>query len=103
MNRQLANGSLPATVQIPLSVARIGTLEFVFLGAEVFNEYQLWQPRNVRLVGYADAEGCYIPTAAAIAGGGYEVNTAPVYYGLPCAPGPEAEHALLEAISTIRK
>jgi hypothetical protein len=97
---QLASGSLPATVQIPLSAAHIGTLKLVFLGAEVFNEYQLWQPRNVRLVGYTDAEGCYVPTAAAIAGGGYEVNTAPVFYGLPCAPGPAAEHALLEAIST---
>jgi hypothetical protein len=99
MNTQLANGSLPSTVQVPLSAIRIGTLTFVFLGAEVFNEYQLWQPHHVRLVGYTDAEGSYIPTAAAIAGGGYEVNTAPVFYGLPCAPGPEAEQKLLTAIS----
>ena len=99
MNAQLAAGSLPSTIQLPLSAVRIGTLTFVFLGAEVFNEYQLWQPPHVRLVGYTDAEGSYIPTAAAIAGGGYEVNTAPVFYGLPCAPGPEAEQALLTAIS----
>ena len=99
MNTQLANGSLPSTIQVPLNAIRIGTLTFVFLGAEVFNEYQLWQPHHVRLVGYTDAEGSYIPTAAAIAGGGYEVNTAPVFYGLPCAPGPEAEQKLLTAIS----
>ena len=99
MNMQLADGSLPSTIQLPLNALRIGTLTFVFLGAEVFNEYQLWQPHHVRLVGYTDAEGSYIPTAAAIAGGGYEVNTAPVFYGLPCAPGPEAEQKLLTAIS----
>ena len=101
MCEQLAAGVLPSTIQIPLSAARIGQTTFVFLGAEVFNEYQLWQPRNVRLVGYADAEGCYIPTAAAIGGGGYEVSTAPVFYGLPCAPGPGAERALLDAIAEV--
>ncbi len=99
LNVQLAAESLPSTIQLPLNAVRIGTLTFVFMGAEVFNEYQLWQPRHVRLVGYTEAEGCYIPTAAAIAGGGYEVNTSPVFYGLPCAPGPEAEQALLAAIS----
>jgi hypothetical protein len=67
----------------------------------VFNEYQLWQRQDahVRLVSYTNGEGCYIPTAAALAGGGYEVNTAPVFYGLPCAPGSGAEHVLLTAIA----
>ena len=103
MQAQLAKGTLPNTLQMPLSAVRIGELEFVFLGAEVFNEYQRWQPANVRLVCYSDAEGCYIPTCAAIDGGGYEVSTAPVFYGLPCGPGPEAEPGLLKAISTVRQ
>jgi neutral ceramidase len=98
MQRQLADGSIARSVPAQLSALRIGGLIFVFLGAEAFNEYQRWQPGHVRLVGYTDAEGCYIPTAAAIAGGGYEVESAPVFYGLPCAPGPAAEKAFLAAI-----
>ncbi|MCL4506013.1 MAG: neutral/alkaline non-lysosomal ceramidase N-terminal domain-containing protein [Chloroflexi bacterium] len=98
LHELLASGRLPSTVSVPLSLTRIGGLSHVFIGAEVFNEYQLWQPAGVRLVSYTDGEGCYIPTAAALAGGGYEVTTSPVYYGLPCAPGPEAEPTLLDAI-----
>ena len=101
MLAHLADNTLPASIAIPLSATRIGSTTFVFIGAEVFNEYQLWQPRDrrVRLVSYTKGEGCYIPTAAALAGGGYEVNTAPVFYGLPCAPGPESERVLLSAIA----
>ena len=101
LRKQLTSGALPTTVNVPVSLTRIGELSFVFIGAEVFNEYQLWQPAGVRLVSYADGEGCYIPTAAALSGGGYEVITSPVYYGLPCAPGPEAEPALLDAIRQV--
>ena len=95
---QLAAGTLPTAVTIPLSAVRLGSVCFAFLGAEVFNEYQLWQPAGVRLVSYTNGEGCYIPSAAALAGGGYEVNTAPVFYGLPCAPAADAERALLDAV-----
>ncbi|MCL5995447.1 MAG: neutral/alkaline non-lysosomal ceramidase N-terminal domain-containing protein [Chloroflexi bacterium] len=95
---QLVAGTLPTAVTIPLSTVRLGGVCFAFLGAEVFNEYQLWQPTNVRLASYTNGEGCYIPSAAALAGGGYEVNTAPVFYGLPCAPAADAERALLAAI-----
>ena len=99
MLQHLAAGTMPEAVDIPLSATRIGGTTFVFIGAEVFNEYQLWQPAGVRLVSYTNGEGCYIPTAAALAGGGYEVNTSPVFYGLPCAPGEGAERVLLGAIA----
>ncbi len=106
MLAKLAASIMPRAIHIPLTAIRFSRIDlrpqdeltFVLIGAEVFNEYQLWQPPGVRLVGYADGEGCYIPTAAALEGGGYEVNTAPVYYGLPCAPGADAERALLSAI-----
>ncbi len=98
MRSQLAAGQLPATIDIPLSATRIGGTTFVFAGAELFNEYQLWQPPNARLVSYANGECCYVPTSAALASGGYEVTTSPVFYGLPCAPGEDAELVLLDAI-----
>jgi hypothetical protein len=99
MLRLLEAGGLPDSVSIPLGALQLGGVRFVFIGAEVFNEYQRWQPAGVRLVGYANGEGCYVPTAAALDGGGYEVNSAPVFYGLSCAPGPRAEGALLTAIA----
>jgi hypothetical protein len=63
-------GCSPPTVAVPLSAVRIGATTFAFINAEVFNEYQLWQPPEVRLVGYANGEGRYIPTATTLTSGG---------------------------------
>lgn len=98
MRALLMQGTLRNTVDIPLSALQIGDTRFVFIGAEVFNEYQLWAPHNTRIVSYADGESCYVPTAAALAGGGYEVTTSPVFYGLPCAPSADAEWVLRKEI-----
>lgn len=100
MLEKLEQGTLPDKVTIPLSEVCIGDIRFVFVGAEVFNEYQQWAPPSTRVVSYADGEGCYVPTAAALGGGGYEVVSAPVFYGLPCAPSADAERILRNAIST---
>ena len=98
MQSLLSQGALKDTVDIALSAVRIGDTRFVFIGAEVFNEYQLWAPSNTRIVSYADGESCYVPTAAALSGGGYEVTTSPVFYGLPCAPSADAEGVLRRQI-----
>jgi neutral ceramidase len=99
MLAHLRAGTLPRSVAAQVSALRIGDVRFAFTSAEVFNEYQMWQPLGVRVVGYTNGSACYIPTAAALAGGGYEVESAPIIFGLPCAPGPAAEPALLAAIT----
>ena len=99
MHAQLTAGQLPATIDIALNAILIGSTRFLFIGAEVFSEYQIWQQPGTRLVGYANGEVCYIPTAAALESGGYEVTASPVFYGLPCAPGAAAQPALLVALS----
>jgi neutral ceramidase len=98
MKALLMQGALKESVDIPFSAVQIGDMRFVFIGAEVFNEYQLWAPHNTRIVSYTDGESCYVPTAAALAGGGYEVTTSPVFYGLPCAPSADAERVLRKEI-----
>ena len=61
--------------------------EVIFFGAnaEMFSEFTDWLRENSRrqidLVGYANGDVGYLPTRAAYAEGGYEVDVAHLFYG----------------------
>jgi hypothetical protein len=65
----------------------VGIGDVILLGAnaEVFSEFTDWLRRGreqkVYLVGYANGDLGYLPTRAAYAEGGYEVEVAHLFYG----------------------
>lgn len=58
---------------------------FIGANAEVFSEFtdllRLGSPKKIYLIGYANGDVGYLPTRAAYAEGGYEVEVAHLFYG----------------------
>ncbi|NIA15779.1 MAG: hypothetical protein GWP08_17070 [Nitrospiraceae bacterium] len=71
--------------EIDIHAVRIGAVKLVCLGAEVFSvmadQLRAAVGERTYVVGYANGEMGYLPTAAAYAEGGYEVESAFIYYG----------------------
>jgi len=94
--------SISPHAEVIVQAAKIGDAVFVALPGEVFVEIGLAIKRA------ADVEDCfvvaysnncevgYIPTAAAFSEGGYEVDSAPHYYGL-FRLSPECERIMVDA------
>ncbi len=63
----------------------LGDVVFLGANAEVFSEFTDWlrgrSARRLYLVGYANGDIGYLPTRAAYAEGGYEVEVAHMFYG----------------------
>ena len=82
---KLGDGSAPTHVPMDVQAVRIGSVRLVCLGAEVFSsmgdELRAATGQTVYVVGYANGEIGYLPTAVAYEEGGYEVCTAFIYYG----------------------
>jgi hypothetical protein len=95
----------PTHVDVELQVLRIGEVAFVGVPGELFVEIGLAvkaaSPFPVTLVsGYTNGIYFYIPTAAAFAQGGYEVES---YrnYRRPCGPTPEWEQILVRELGQL--
>jgi neutral ceramidase len=65
-----------------IRLVQIGTARFACLGLEVFREMQHLFPAT-RIVGYSDATVGYLAPRSAYEQGGYEVDSAFVYYRQP--------------------
>ncbi len=82
--------------EFPLQGLAIGDLAILGLPGEIFVEYQLFVDeispfRQTLTLGCTNGSGAYIPTAAALPEGGYEVRFTPLWWGrLPFAPELEA-------------
>jgi uncharacterized sulfatase len=81
-------------------------LTIVFLAGEVFADYGLRLKRdflgkNLWVNAYANDVRAYIPTAAALPEGGWEIDGSRLNYGLPARLAPEAEEALIRAVKDI--
>ncbi|MCE5240256.1 neutral/alkaline non-lysosomal ceramidase N-terminal domain-containing protein [bacterium] len=89
----------------PLQGLRIGDVAVLGLPGEVFVDYQLHANavspfRQTLTLGCTNGSGAYIPTAAALDEGGYEVTFTPIWWGrLPFAP--EAETVLRDSIERL--
>ncbi len=94
--------SLARTVAAETQVLRVGGTWLVGVPGELFVELGMaikrgLQPRSAFICGYANDDIGYLPTRAAYARGGYEINDAYKYYGYPAAVAPEAGEAVVAA------
>jgi hypothetical protein len=92
----------PSGISIQLQVARIGPLRFVALPFEPFSAIGLQIRSRIGheavVIGYANACHGYLAPADEIERGGYEIEQAYRYYGLPSPPAPDAdEHVVTTA------
>ncbi len=88
-------GDVPDHVTAEIQVIALGDLALVGVPGELFAELGLAIKRAAALprtlvLSYTNGNLGYIPTRAAYAQGGYEVDTAYRYYGYPAAVAPDA-------------
>ena len=88
MLRQLdQNGSLPALYPYPVQVWRMGDQLLAALGGELLVSYSIRLKTTLGsdlfVLGYSNDVMTYIPSEEEIQRGGYEVESAPMVYGLP--------------------
>lgn len=80
-----AKGQANGHHEAELFGVRLGEVILVGANAEVFSEFtdilRRHSPRKIYLVGYANGDMGYLPTRAAYAEGGYEVDVAHMFYG----------------------
>lgn len=84
MLKRCEDRMLPTHVPMEIHVLRIGRVVLVCLGAEVFSvladELRAATGETLYVVGYANGDVGYLPTRAAYAEGGYEVDSAFIFY-----------------------
>lgn len=100
--RLIDEGAVPPHAELVVQALRVGDLVLLALPGEIFVKIgiQIRERAGVEkliIVGYSNtADIGYIPTADAFPQGGYEVETAPYYYGL-LQLSPECERLMVEA------
>lgn len=100
--RTLEAGHVPPHAEVLVQATRLGDAVLVALPGEVFAEIGMAIQRqvpaqHVLVVAYANSDEIgYVPTAAAFPEGGYEVDSAPYYYGL-FQLAPDCEALLVKA------
>ncbi|MEL7587567.1 MAG: neutral/alkaline non-lysosomal ceramidase N-terminal domain-containing protein [Prolixibacteraceae bacterium] len=81
------HGKLPASYPYPVQVWRIGDQLLTALGGEVLVSYSIQLKRilgsGLFVLGYSNDVMTYIPSEDEIRRGGYEVESAPMVYGMP--------------------
>lgn len=104
LTRLRDDGSLPASVDFPIQVLRIGGLWMVGLGAEVFLEIGLQIEEALMAdhvgqaawtLGYSNDTIGYVCTEASYADGGYEPTRSHKFYHLPSSYQPQTEHIVV--------
>lgn len=105
MLAQLQRGeSLPTSISYVAQTWTFGDdLTIVFLAGEVFAEYGLRLKRDfggksLWVNAYANDVQAYIPTAAALPEGGWEIDGSRINYGVPARIAPEAEEMLIRKV-----
>jgi hypothetical protein len=100
------DGRLSPTYPYPVQVWRLGDLTWVFLGGEVVVDYSLRFKRNLGssrtwVSGYCNDVMAYIPSLRVLKEGGYEGETAMIYYGLPTKWSEQVETQIVEAVTRL--
>jgi hypothetical protein len=81
------------SIDIELHAIRIGNVRILAINGEIFSRFatmlrEKLADKNIFIIGYANEGFGYIPTRAAYAEGGYEVDQAHLFYGsFRVAPG----------------
>jgi neutral ceramidase len=102
------DGKLAETYPYPVEVWRLGELTWVILGGEVVVDYSLRLKRNLGssdtwIAGYCNDVMAYIPSLRVLKEGGYEGETAMIYYGLPTKWSEQVEDQIIEAVTRLEK
>jgi hypothetical protein len=102
-------GRLETSYPYPLQIWRFGQgLEMIALGGEVVVDYSLRLKHeigreNLWVIGYANDLMAYIPSLRVLREGGYEGETAMVYYGFHGPWSPEIEESIVSAVHAMRR
>jgi hypothetical protein len=91
---------------VPVGALRVGGWMLLSLGTEPFTETGLalkaGSPAAMTFIaGYTNGCNSYLPIRSAYADGGYEVETAPLFYGLPSGFAPGGAEAAVKAIQAL--
>jgi len=102
------DGRLSPTYPYPVQVWKLGDLTWVFLGGEVVVDYSLRFKRNLGssgtwVSGYCNDVMAYIPSLRVLKEGGYEGETAMIYYGLPTKWSEQVETQIVEAVTRLER
>ena len=101
-------GKLAETYPYPVEIWRLGDLTWVFLGGEVVVDYSLRLKRNLGstrtwVSGYCNDVMAYIPSLRVLNEGGYEGETAMIYYGLPTKWSDQVENQIIESVTRLER
>jgi putative membrane-bound dehydrogenase-like protein len=102
---RLARGeAIPTSLPYPVQTWTFGDqLAMVFLGGEVVVDYSLrlkqeFDGRRLWVMGYSNDVPCYIPSRRILKEGGYEAETAMIYYARPGRLAPIVENRIIETV-----
>jgi hypothetical protein len=99
------DGALAAEYPYPIVTWRLGDLTWLFLGGEVVVDYSLRFKRafgpNLWASGYCNDVMAYIPSLRVLKEGGYEGETAMIYYGLPTRWADDVEDRIARVVESL--
>jgi neutral ceramidase len=92
IEERIAAGTIPRSVPVELQHVRLGSTHLLCVNAEIFSrladDLRSATGQRLYVVGYANGLIGYVPTDAAFDEGGYEVESAYIFYGgLPVRRG----------------
>jgi hypothetical protein len=103
-------GTLPQTYPYPIQVWKLGdAATLTFLGGEVVVDYSIRLKQELTgvstwVAGYSNDVMAYIPSRRVLMEGGYEGESAMIYYGLPTKWSPDVEdHIVREVVAAHRR
>jgi len=100
------DGKLSPTYPYPVQMWRLGDLQITALGGEVVVDYALRLkgelPGTTNWIGgYCNDVMAYIPSARVLKEGGYEGETAMIYYGLPTKWSGDVEEHIVKTVKEL--
>lgn len=102
---RLARGqAIPISLPYPVQTWTFGDqLALVFLGGEVVVDYSLrlkqeFDAARLWVMGYSNDVPCYIPSRRILKEGGYEAESAMIYYARPGRLAPVVENRIIETV-----
>jgi len=100
------DGQLSTTYPYPVQLLRLGDLQIVTLGGEVVIDYALRLKNElpgstIWIAGYCNDVMAYIPSLRVLQEGGYEGETAMIYYGLPTKWSAAVEDDIVKAVKEL--
>ncbi|MDA1230976.1 MAG: neutral/alkaline non-lysosomal ceramidase N-terminal domain-containing protein [Planctomycetota bacterium] len=100
------DGRLSPTYPYPVQVLRLGELQIVTLGGEVVVDYALrlkdeLPGSSVWIAGYCNDVMAYIPSVRVLKEGGYEGESAMIYYGLPTKWSVDVEDHIVRTVKDL--